>query len=207
MRKQGVIAVLWSLALILVYVAFRFQLAFAPGAVLALVHDVLVTIGVMTLAGVELGLTSVGALLTIVGYSLNDTLVIYDRVRENLVLHPTEPLPDLIDRSLNDTLSRTLLTSGTTLISILCLLVLGGPVLREFAVALLVGVVAGTWSTVYVASPMVLWTQKRLPLERPEDTTRPEGAAAPDVLVDRRRRPPPRGPGTPAPRRPGAPAR
>jgi preprotein translocase subunit SecF len=167
MRRKAVVSLVFALALILVYVAFRFDLAFAPGAVIALFHDVLITVGVFCFLGQEFTLQTVGALLTIVGYSINDTIVIYDRIRENMVRYPRRDLADLINLSMNETLGRTLITSGTVFLSVLALLIFGGPILSDFALAMLVGVVAGTYSTIYIASPMILLLQRWIPVELP----------------------------------------
>jgi preprotein translocase subunit SecF len=154
--RSGIEASVFALFAILVYVWFRFEWQFAIGAVIALIHDALTTVGLFALFGLEFNLTTVAALLTIVGYSINDTVVIYDRIRENLRRFKTAPLAELIDRSINETLARTVMTSATTLLALVALLVFGGPTLRDFAIALIWGVLIGTYSTVYVASPMIL---------------------------------------------------
>ena len=153
---NGIQAMVYSLLAILAYVWFRFEWQFAIGAILALIHDAVTTLGLFALFGLEFNLTTVAAILTIIGYSINDTVVIYDRVRENLRRFKTMPLPELIDRSINDTLARTVMTSLTTLLAILALVIFGGPVIRGFAIAMMWGVLIGTYSTVYVAAPMVL---------------------------------------------------
>lgn len=170
--RNGTQAVVFALVAILAYVWFRFEWQFAIGAVVALIHDALTTIGLLSLLGLEFSLTSIAALLTIVGYSINDTVVIYDRVRENLRRYKTMPLPDLIDRSINETLARTAMTSLTTLAAVLALVLFGGPNIRDFAIAMIWGILIGTYSTVYIASPMVL----HLHLRREE--------LAPEALVD-----------------------
>ncbi|MCB9668084.1 MAG: protein translocase subunit SecF [Alphaproteobacteria bacterium] len=156
LKRQGVTSVAATLGLVLLYVAFRFDVAFAPGAIIALFHDVSVTIGIFTLLQLEFNLPMIGALLTIVGYSLNDTIVIYDRIRENRDRYRREELTRLINVSINETLSRTLATSLTTMMAIVAFLVLGGPVIRNFAFAMFLGIVFGTYSTIFVASPMIL---------------------------------------------------
>jgi SecD/SecF fusion protein len=152
---------LWALGIgilgILIYVTFRFELAFAVGAIVALLHDVLITVGVFSLLGRELTLTMVGAVLTIAGYSINDTIVVYDRIREGLASGRKGTIEHIMNESINQTLSRTLLTSGVTLIPIVCLYFFGGSVLRDFALAIIIGVVVGTYSSIFVASPIVLW--------------------------------------------------
>ncbi|MEZ5934719.1 MAG: protein translocase subunit SecF [Alphaproteobacteria bacterium] len=159
--RSGIEAAVFALLAILAYVWFRFEWQFAIGAVIALIHDALTTVGLFTLFGLEFNLTTVAALLTIVGYSINDTVVIYDRIRENLRRFKTAPLGELIDRSINETLARTVMTGLTTLLALLALLFFGGPTLRDFSVALIWGVLIGTYSTVYVASPMVMHLKLR----------------------------------------------
>src|SRR5215211_6417276 len=155
---------LWALGIgilgILVYVTMRFELSFAVGAIVALLHDVLITIGVFSLLGKELTLTMVGAVLTIAGYSINDTIVVYDRIREGLASGRKGSIEQIMNDSINQTLSRTLLTSGVTLIPIVCLYFFGGSVLRDFALAIIIGVFVGTYSSIFVASPIVLWWTK-----------------------------------------------
>jgi preprotein translocase SecF subunit len=152
----GTQATVYALIAILAYIWFRFEWQFALGAVVALIHDAVTTIGLFSLLGLEFNLASIAAILTIIGYSINDTVVIYDRVRENLRRYKVMPLPDLIDRSINETLARTVMTSLTTLLALLALLFVGGPVVRGFTIAMIWGVMIGTYSTIYVASPMVL---------------------------------------------------
>ncbi len=149
-------AVLASLLAIAAYVWFRFEWQFAVGATLALVHDVLMTVGLFSLTGLEFDNNCIAALLTIVGYSINDTVVVSDRIRENLRKFKKMPLAELIDLSLNETLSRTFLTAGTVLISLLALLLFGGEVIRSFILAMLFGVLVGTYSSIFIASPMLL---------------------------------------------------
>ena len=161
LRRAGVGALLLSWALILIYIWFRFDLRYAPGAVAALIHDVLITAGVFVALGLEFNLQVLAALLVVIGYSLNDTIVIYDRIRENLEERGTTHLEDVVNQSINQTLSRTLLTSLTTLIVVMALLVLGGPVLGDFALALLIGVTVGTYSTIYVASALLIFLERR----------------------------------------------
>ncbi len=150
-------AILIALAAILVYISWRFRLRYAVGAIVALVHDVLIALGVFALFRVEINLPVIAAFLTIVGYSLNDTIVIFDRVRENLKLMKKAPIFDVINRSVNQSLSRTINTSLTTFIPVVILFSLGGPTLRPFALALLIGVIVGTYSSMYVANPILYW--------------------------------------------------
>jgi preprotein translocase subunit SecF len=161
LRADGINSLLIACALILVYVAFRFSPRFAPGAIIALVHDVGITAGVFVILGMEFDLKVLAALLAILGYSLNDTIIIYDRIRENMELRTKHDLADVLNRSVNQTLSRTVLTSGTTMAAVLALLVVGGEVLRPFAIAMIVGIVVGTYSSIYIAAPTLLWLETR----------------------------------------------
>lgn len=163
LKEDAVIAVALSLIAILIYLAFRFKFIFAFGAVLALFHDVLITLGLYSVLynvipglNLEIDLTVVAAFLTLVGYSINDTVIVFDRVRENLKIHKTMPLKDVINMSVNRTMSRTILTGGTTLLTILVLLIFGGEVLRAFAFTLFFGIIIGTYSSIFVASALVL---------------------------------------------------
>jgi preprotein translocase subunit SecF len=152
---------LTSWALILLYIWFRFDLRYAPGAVAALVHDVIITVGVFLALRWEFNLQVLAALLVVIGYSLNDTIVTYDRIRENLEARGATHLEDVVNQSIDQTLSRTLLTSMTTMAAVASILLLGGPVLRGFATALLVGVVVGTYSTIYIASNLLILLERR----------------------------------------------
>ncbi len=163
LRAQGFLSMGATLALILLYVAFRFDIIFAPGAVLALLHDVAITVGIFTLFQREVNLSMIGALLTIIGYSLNDTIVIYDRIRENMTRYRRSETPKLINDSINETLGRTLATSITTMMAMTAFLVLGGPVIQTFALAMMIGIVVGTYSTVFVATPSILVMEKVKP--------------------------------------------
>ncbi len=156
LRRKGLLAIGFSLAGILAYIWFRFELRFGIGALVALAHDVAVCLGLFAFAGYEFNLTTVAAFLTVIGYSVNDSVVVFDRVRENLRRSRRENLVDVLNRSLNQTLSRTALTSGTTLLAVGSLFILGGDVIRGFSFLLLIGVVVGTYSSIYVASPIVL---------------------------------------------------
>ncbi|MFK7977291.1 MAG: protein translocase subunit SecF [Halioglobus sp.] len=152
LREQGGLAMLMALGLVMLYIAFRFQLKFAFGAVVALVHDVIVTLGFFSLTGVEFDLTVLAALLAVIGYSLNDTIVVSDRIRENFrKIRRTDPV-EVINISLTETLGRTLVTSLTTLLVLTALAVFGGEIIRGFAIALIVGVTVGTYSSIYVAA-------------------------------------------------------
>ncbi len=156
LRRQGLLAVFLSLLGILGYIAFRFEIRFGIGAVMASLHDVLVVLGFFSLMGYEFNLTTVAAFLTLIGYSVNDTVVIFDRVRENMRKSRKKPLIEVMNDSINQTLSRTLLTSGLTLLSCLALFFFGGDVLRGFSFVMVVGIIVGTYSTIYIASPFAL---------------------------------------------------
>jgi len=154
--QAGILAVILSLLVIMIYVWFRFEWQFSIGAIVALIHDVIATIGVFSLLGLEFNLATVAAILTIAGYSINDTVVVFDRIRENLRKFKTMPIDDLLNHSVNQTLSRTLLTSVTTLLALLAIFVFGGAVIKDFGFALIWGVLVGTYSSVFVASPVVM---------------------------------------------------
>ena len=157
LARNSLIALGLGILGILIFVTFRFELSFAVGAIVALLHDVIITVGVFSLLHRELTLTMVGAVLTIAGYSINDTIVVYDRIREGLASGKRGSIEQIMNDSINQTLSRTILTSTVTLIPILCLFFLGGSVLRDFALAIIIGVVVGTYSSIFIASPIVLW--------------------------------------------------
>jgi preprotein translocase subunit SecF len=155
-------AVLYSLLGMLVYLWFRFQLIYGIAAVVACFHDTLITVGAFALTGQEISLTVIAAILTLVGYSMNDTIVVFDRIRENLRLSRRESLPVLVNRSINQTLSRTVLTSGLTFLTVLSLYIFGGAVLKGFSFALVVGILIGTYSSIAIAAPMlVAWQEWR----------------------------------------------
>ncbi len=158
LTRAGTIAVVVAVAMMLLYIWFRFEWQFSVGAVLALVHDVVLTIGIFAALQLEFTLSIIAALLTIVGYSMNDTVVVYDRVRENLRKYKKMDLADLLDRSINDTLSRTTMTSVTTLLALLSLYFFGGEVIRGFTFAMIWGVIVGTYSSIFVAAPLLLIT-------------------------------------------------
>jgi preprotein translocase subunit SecF len=141
----------------LVYIAFRFEWIYGLGAVIAVFHDTLITIGLFSIFHEEISMTVIAALLTLVGYSMNDTIVIFDRIRENLKIMRREPLESLMNKSVNQTLSRTIMTSGLTFLTVIALFVWGGPVLHGFSFALVCGIIVGTYSSVFIASPIVLF--------------------------------------------------
>ena len=162
LRRQAVFVTLYALAGMLVYIALRFELVYGAAAVLAVFHDVLITLGLFSLLHFEISLTVIAALLTLVGYSMNDTIVIFDRIRENLRLMRGQPFKTIVNRSINQTLSRTILTSGLTFMTVLVLFLMGGQVLRSFSFALVVGILVGTYSSFGIAAPLVVaWNQWR----------------------------------------------
>ncbi|MCB2011716.1 MAG: protein translocase subunit SecF [Geminicoccaceae bacterium] len=159
--QEGLLAVGLALVFVLIYIWFRFEWQYGVGAIVALVHDVVMTIGMFAVTGLEVNLSTVAAVLTIVGYSLNDTVVIFDRVRENLRRYKTLPIIELIDQSINETLARTLMTSLTTLIALLSLFFFGGEVVKGFTFAMIWGIVIGTYSTIYIAAPVLIYLDLR----------------------------------------------
>jgi len=159
---NGTVGVIIALIGILIYVWFRFEWQFAVGAIATTVHDVLMTMGFFTVFQLDFDLSSIAALLTIVGYSLNDTVVVYDRIRENLRKYKAKPLPDLIDLSINETLSRTTMTSLTTLLALGALYLFGGPVIASFVDAMIFGIVIGTYSSIFIAAPLLIYLNLRI---------------------------------------------
>jgi preprotein translocase subunit SecF len=173
LSRKALFAVIWSALGILVYIWWRFgfRLEFALAVVIADIHDVLLTLGLFAITGKEVTLTVLAAVLTVAGYSVNDSIVVLDRIRENLRARPRDPLARIVNASLNETLSRTFLTGGSLLFTLLALILFGGDVLRDFAWALLVGVLAGTYSSLFVVAPIVLywpWTASRRQRQRPQ---------------------------------------
>jgi preprotein translocase subunit SecF len=161
---DALLAIFWAILLILIYVMWRFELKYALGAIIALIHDVLITIGVFSLLGIEISAPVIAAVLTIVGYSLNDTIVVFDRIRENLKVTQKDmnAFIAIINRSINETLSRTIITSLTTLLVVTILFFFGGEVLRSFAFALIIGIIIGTYSSIFIASPFIVdWQLKK----------------------------------------------
>ena len=166
LRRSAIWAVLAALGLILIYISWRFEFKFAVGAVIALFHDIIITLGVFSILNLEISLAVIAAFLTIVGYSLNDTIVVFDRIRENLKVLRREDYVKIINSSINQTLSRTILTSLTTFIVVIILFFFGGEVIHNFSFAILIGVIIGTYSSIFVASPVVVewqlrWNQKK----------------------------------------------
>jgi preprotein translocase subunit SecF len=168
LRDAAIWAIVISLGLLLIYISFRFEFVFAVGAIVALIHDVMITLGFFSLLNLEVSLAVIAAFLTLVGYSLNDTIVVYDRIRENLKIHRREgrPIEELINMSVNQTLSRTILTSSTTFIVVVALYILGGEVLHNFAFCMLVGIVVGTYSSIFIAAPIVVEWHRKTALEK-----------------------------------------
>jgi preprotein translocase subunit SecF len=160
LRVRAILAVVFATVMMGAYIWFRFELRFGIGAAIALAHDVLITIGALSLLNYEFDLTIVAALLTVVGFSVNDTVIVSDRIRENMRKNRRDPLSKIINSSINETLSRTILTTGTAILVLLALFFLGGNVINGFAFALLVGFAIGTYSSIYVASPIVLWFER-----------------------------------------------
>jgi len=157
--RAGVIATILALLAIAIYIAFRFEWQFGVGGMVSTLHDVLTTVGLFALLQLEFNLTTLAAILTIAGYSVNDTVVIYDRIRESLRKYPRMPFRDLINLALNETLSRTILTVSTVALAVLALLFLGGPVLRGFSIAMLWGIVIGTYSSLFIAAPILYYVR------------------------------------------------
>lgn len=160
LRNAAIQSLLYAIAFIMVYVALRFDLRFAPGGVIAMVHDAVITTGVFILIGKEINLTLVAAILTIVGYSINDTIVVYDRVRENMARRKDMSLREIVNVSTSETLSRTIITGGTTLLSLGAFFVWGTQVIQDFALALIIGILVGTYSSIYVAAPITEWMDR-----------------------------------------------
>ena len=161
LRRDGLLSIAVASVLLLIYIGFRFTPIFAPGAIVAQVHDVLVTAAVLVILGMEFDLTVLGALLAILGYSINDKIVVYDRIRENLELHTAQDFPHMVNDSLNQTLSRTVLTGGTAIFASFALYFWGGPVIETFGFAMGVGIIVGTYSSLYITTPILLWLQRR----------------------------------------------
>jgi preprotein translocase subunit SecF len=166
LKNRAWAAIVISMFGILIYISWRFQVKFAIGAIIALIHDVLITVGIFSILNKEISLAIIAALLTIVGYSLNDTIVVFDRIRENFSLRRRESYEKMINISINESLSRTVITSLTTLVVVLFLFFMGGEVIRDFAFALVIGIIVGTYSSIYVASPILIEWQNRISARR-----------------------------------------
>jgi|TARA_Y100000588_G_scaffold325259_1_gene358905 preprotein translocase SecF subunit len=158
---KAIMAILYALTLILIYISFRFEFIFAIGAIAAIAHDVIITLGIFSILGYEISLPIVAAFLTIVGYSLNDTIVIFDRIRENMKTRKKDPVAATVNKSINESLSRTIVTSLTTLMVVITLYIFGGEVIHYFSFALIIGVLVGTYSSIFVASLIVVYLQPK----------------------------------------------
>lgn len=178
LRTQAILATLYALGGMLVYIAFRFEWVYGSAAVLAVFHDVLITLGLFSVFNYEISLTVIAALLTLVGYSMNDTIVVFDRIRENVRLMRRDSFADIVNRSINQTLTRTILTSGLTFITVLVLFLMGGDVLRSFAFALTVGIVVGTYSSIGIAVPTVVFWYRWRGLHIPPASGSPSAVRA-----------------------------
>jgi preprotein translocase subunit SecF len=174
LRNQAVIATLLGMVGILLFIAFRYDWTYAAGAVIAVFHDVLITLAFFSIFQWEVSLTVLAALLTLVGFSVNDSIVIFDRIRENLTLHRGEPLYELTNRSINQTMSRTIVTNGLVFLAVLSLVLFGGEVLMGFSLALFVGSITGTYSTIAIASPIAIWWQSKLGESRVREVMTPQ---------------------------------
>jgi preprotein translocase subunit SecF len=187
LRHQAIMATLYSLVGMLVYLWFRFEMIYGVGAVVACLHDTIITVGFFSLLDKEISLTVIAAILTLIGYSMNDTIVVFDRIRENIKLLRREPLADIVNKSINQTLSRTILTSGLTFLTVLSLYVFGGEVLRNFSLALVIGILIGTYSSIAVAAPMLVayqdWRAKRAGQVAIQRMSSPRGKANDKVKV------------------------
>jgi preprotein translocase subunit SecF len=165
LTHQAELATLYSLAGMLVYLWFRFEMIYGVAAVVACFHDTIITVGMFSILNKEISLTVIAAVLTLIGYSMNDTIVVFDRIRENVKLLRRESLTEIVNRSINQTLSRTVLTSGLTFLTVLSLYVFGGEVLRGFSLALVIGILIGTYSSIFIAAPMLVayqgWQAKK----------------------------------------------
>jgi len=187
LRHQAIMATLYSLAGMLVYLWFRFEMIYGVGAVVACFHDTIITVGFFSLLDKEISLTVIAAILTLIGYSMNDTIVVFDRIRENLKLLRREPLANIVNKSINQTLSRTILTSGLTFLTVLSLYVFGGEVLRGFSLALVIGILIGTYSSIAVAAPMLVayqdWRARKAGQAVAERMAAPRGRATEKAKV------------------------
>ncbi len=173
LQKQAILATLYSLAGMLIYLWFRFELIYGVAAVVACFHDTLITVGLFSILNVEMSLTVIAAILTLIGYSMNDTIVVFDRIRENVKLLRRESLTEIVNRSINQTLSRTVLTSGLTFLTVLSLFIFGGEVLHGFSLALVIGILIGTYSSIFIAAPMLVAYQESRAAKRAVVATLP----------------------------------
>jgi preprotein translocase subunit SecF len=176
LRRDGIVSLAVASLLLLVYIGFRFTPIFAPGAIVAQVHDVIVTAALLVIFGCEFDLTVLGALLAILGYSINDKIVVYDRIRENLSLHTAYDFPNMVNDSLNQTLSRTILTGGTAIFASFALYFWGGPVIETFGLAMALGIIVGTYSSLYITTPILLWLHQRYGKQVAASVGRPQAS-------------------------------
>ncbi len=179
LRKASVYSIIAVLVAILIYVSYRFEPVFSLGAVIPLFHDAIITLGIFALLGIEVNLAVIAAILTVLGYSLNDTIIIFDRIRENIKIRGKKNLQLLVNQSINENLARTVITSGTTLFSVLALYLFGGESLKGFSLALLIGIVFGTYSSIYVASPIIIDMERVL--RKKSSESKKEKVKAPQV--------------------------
>lgn len=163
LRRKGELAVIITWILILVYIGFRFDFYFSPGAIIALIHDLIITLGIFALSGREISLTVLAAFLTLLGYSVNDTIIVYDRVRENSKKYKSMSISDLVNLSINETLSRTIVTSVVVFFVVFVLYLMGQGDIKDFAFAMIVGVITGTYSSIFIASPVYIYLKKKFP--------------------------------------------
>jgi len=182
LQKQAILATLYALGGMLVYIAFRFEWIYGAAAVIACFHDTIITVGLFSIFNEDISMTVIAALLTLVGYSMNDTIVIFDRIRENLKISRREPLESVMNRAVNQTLSRTVMTSGLTFLTVIALFLFGGPVLHGFSFALVCGIIVGTYSSVFIASPIVLFWHNYT--DRNKNRKRPAPALAASPRTD-----------------------
>ncbi|MEW6089005.1 MAG: protein translocase subunit SecF [bacterium] len=166
LKSKAVLATIFSWLGIIIYLSFRFEFKYGLAAVLALIHDVLITLSFFSFLNKEFNLTVLAAILTLIGFSVNDTIVIFDRIREDIRLYPKDNYPSLVNRSINETLSRTILTTLTAIFSVVVLFLFGGPVIHDFAFALVIGFISGTYSTVYIAAPILIDWEKIFPRKK-----------------------------------------
>lgn len=169
LKRDAVLAILYALGLILIYVAFRFDIKFGVAAIIATLHDIVLSVGLFSLTGKEISLAVVAAFLTIVGYSLNDTIVVFDRIREDLKSMRRVPYEDIVNTAINQTLSRTILTGGTTMVVLFFLFFMGGETIHDFSFALIIGIIIGTYSSIFIGAPLVLEWKTRVEDRRAED--------------------------------------
>jgi preprotein translocase subunit SecF len=174
LRRDGIMAVVYAMVMILIYVGFRFDFRFSPGVIISIVHDAIITLGYFLVSRREFNLTSVTVILTVVGYSVNDTIVVYDRIRENTGRFKGKSLKDIVNLSINEMLGRTILTSGATALSLIGLLTFGVGTIFDFAAAMLLGIISGTYSTWYIASPMTIWLEERAEHAKAVEAAKPK---------------------------------